>query len=945
MKAQEFLEVALPTDGAYCLVGIKDGVVKHRFTNGIADLLAYAERLNEQSYDCYFACASFKEEVRKQEHAFKLRSFYFDIDIGADKAAKNKGYETQADALVALKQFCQKLELPKPSIIDSGRGLHCYWLLDDDVEKAQWQPVADALKQAALDNHLLADPAVTADSARILRIPGTFNYKDEEPKPVRVLTMGKTVTVGQMWESVKAHEVRRAQMPVHRPKRELDPVTKALLGNYESNFAKIARRSLKDEGCAQIKHILVDKDDQPYDLWTAALTIAIHCNDGDKAIHKISEGHPDYDPRATVQKAEAGGFYGPRTCAWYRDKSGYGHICGECPHKITSPIQLGRVVLAGEEPTVTAVAVEESGPTVKSSATPVAPSGIATLPLPDMPFPFFRGKNGGIYRKNADPDADDVIVYEHDLFIVKRMVDPIHKDCVTFRLQLPHDPVREFTVPYRDTQAPDKFRDILSDYSVVTNKQTLQHLMAYTNAFVSHLLRKMKAEEARLQFGWADGNTKFILGTREISAAGEAYAPPSKSTSSLAPALAPEGDFALWKQAFNMYVGYEGADAQVFSLLSAFGAPLMKFTGTNGAMISLVNTVSGTGKTSTLRLINSVWGHPDKLMQNQNDTVLARVHRLGTMGCLPATFDEMTNETPEGLSDFVYTFSHQRGRNRMRSDANDERVNKTSWSTIGVSTGNSSMTAKLAANKATSDGELMRVMEFQIPLIDVEDAHEYMSLLPFNYGYAGGVYAKALVKNATKIPSLIEDMRKRLVAAMGASAKERFWVNTTAAILVGGAIAKRLDLHDYDIEGLFHWIVGKSVAARATNKSHIVSAENMLGEYLLDFNGQTLVMDSSKINPLNLSHIMKNANGKVAARFEVSNQSLYIPKKDLRDYCVRRQGDLDAILHSRNDSYTFVGSVKKRMMAGTGVNAPPVEAFEFRVNKDALEEMMAGVGA
>jgi len=929
VRAQEFLEVALPTAGLYCLVNIKNGVVRHSFTTGISELLTRASAYDADGYDCYFACATFSEKERKQEHAFKLKSFFFDIDIGADKASSGKGYAAREEGVTALKSFCQKLHLPKPSIIDSGRGMHVYWTMENEVPVQQWQPVASALKQAALDNDLYIDPAVPADSARILRIPGTNNYKGDDPKPVRVLTTGRPVSIGQVWESVKSYEVKR---PAFQPtKRTLDPVTQALLGNYSANFAKLARRSIKGEGCNQITHILKNKEDQAYDLWTAALTIAVHCEDGDTAIHKISKGHPDYDPKATIEKANSG-FHGPRTCAWYKTMSGHGSLCNGCAQSITSPIQLGRVVNTHEGEIVSEVKVE-----VQEDAE-VPSTGIATLSIPEMPFPYFRGKNGGIYRKSQDPDADDALVYEHDLFIVKRMVDPVYKDCVTFRLHLPHDPVREFTVPVRDTQSIDKFRDILSDHSIVTSKAQLQNLMGYTNAFVNNLLRKMKAEEARTQFGWVDANTKFIVGTREIAAGGASYSPPSKVTTQLAPFMDPVGDYAEWRAAFNMYVGYPGAEPQVFALMTAFGAPLMKFSGTPGALVSLVNTTSGTGKTSTLRLVNSVWGHPDKLTLIQDDKLLAKIHRLGVMGNLPVTVDEVTNETPDNLSDFAYTVTQGRGRNRMRSDVNEERINRTTWSTICTCTGNASVLDKLAANKATSEGEMMRVLEFTVSLVDVEGAYELLNSLHENYGHAGSLYAQALVKNANKLPALLDNMRAKVINALGAHAKERFWVNTISVTLVGATIAKRLGLHDYDLEGLFRWAVTRAKSQRASTVNRVVDNGDILGEFLMENHGQVLVV-SDKLNVLTNSTVVKPAIGRICARFEADKGSLFIAKKELRDYCVKRQADMDAILQYKKGDYHLLGSSKKRMSTGTGVSAPAVEVFEFLIHGELRDEL------
>ena len=61
--------------------------------------------------------------------------------------------------------------------------MHVYWPLTEAVSAEQWLDAAERLKRACADNGLLADPAVTADIARILRVPNTHNYKDD-PLPV-----------------------------------------------------------------------------------------------------------------------------------------------------------------------------------------------------------------------------------------------------------------------------------------------------------------------------------------------------------------------------------------------------------------------------------------------------------------------------------------------------------------------------------------------------------------------------------------------------------------------------------------------------------------------------------------------------------------------------------------------------------------------------------------
>jgi hypothetical protein len=70
---------------------------------------------------------------------------------------------------------------PSPAIeVDSGHGLHAYWPL--------WPPIGpDEVERAnrRLARALGADQRAT-DAARILRPPGTFNFKDGQRQPVEI---------------------------------------------------------------------------------------------------------------------------------------------------------------------------------------------------------------------------------------------------------------------------------------------------------------------------------------------------------------------------------------------------------------------------------------------------------------------------------------------------------------------------------------------------------------------------------------------------------------------------------------------------------------------------------------------------------------------------------------------------------------------------------------
>ena len=111
----------------------------------------------------------------------------------------------------------------------------------------------------------------------------------------------------------------------------------------------------------------------------------------------------------------------------------------------------------------------------------------------------------------------------------------------------------------------------------------------------------------RQQFGWADKDTKFIVGDREITADGLFHSPPSSTTQNIAQHLTPKGNRESWSEVFELY-GKPGLEPHAFAALTAFGSPLLKFLGQNGAIINVIHPGSGTGKSTILHMCNSVWG-------------------------------------------------------------------------------------------------------------------------------------------------------------------------------------------------------------------------------------------------------------------------------------------------------------------------------------------------
>jgi hypothetical protein len=324
-------------------------------------------------------------------------------------------------------------------------------------------------------------------------------------------------------------------------------------------------------------------------------------------------------------------------------------------------------------------------------------------------------------------------------------------------------------------------------------------------------------------------------------------------------------------------------------------------------------------------------------MMHKDDTYMSKQSRLGVLNNICATLDEVTNMRVEEVSDLVYSVTEGRARNRMEAAANRERLNMTRWSLIAVSTGNAFISDKLGAFKATADGELMRLLEIEVSLVNNPNAAELIATLEENYGLAGDVFMQYVIGHLPEVIKMIDKMKERIIKDTGAHRKERFWVGTVAADMVGGIIAQKLGLHDYNMKAVYNWAIGYFSNMRETAESHVVDTAHIMGEFLNENISAYLITDKLKINPITGTHVMKAVLNRVTARYENDNRMLYVSKKDFKDYCVKRQMSIENAIKECGSDYSYKGVVKKRMASGTGVTSPAVEVYSFLAAADLLE--------
>jgi hypothetical protein len=938
MGAIKFLEHVLAQGQSYCIFAVNGGsgqrLITQKFLASMDEMDELASTLDESDNDVYFALASFVTPgKRTADNAEKLRSFFLDLDCGKDKG--DKGFPTQQAAVKAVRVFCQTHQLPKPTMVNSGRGLHVYWAMDEDLAKDDWLPLAVRFKQMCLNHGLNIDPVVSADCARVLRYPGTRNHKDSPPKNVAVLADLEPAVSLDKFKAILDHYVPEGVVPPKKTRSNAaDPMMASLMGNSTSRFKTILEKSAKGRGCAQLAYAAANQEEVEEPLWRAALSIAVNCIDGEKAIHVISKRHSEYDPEVT--RAKANKTSGPHHCTTF-DAINPG-LCGKCPHKgkITSPIQLGREIIRAQEEDNVVFDRPEQMKTVE----------LQSYTIPKYPSPYFRGKNGGVYVQSTDREGDSVemLVYEHDLYVLRRTDDPEDGASLVVRVHLPYDGVKEFTIPLTAATSRDELRKYLSKNSVaVATTAHWDALMTYILKWESSLENTSAADVSRRQFGWADDNfSSFTLGRARVLPDRVELNAPSTKTSHLFPMFEPQGSLDEWKKNLEFF-NKPGFESYQYIIGTAFGSVLTKMTAIKGSIFHFHSKDSGYGKTTVLLAAASLWADPAKFVKFERDTYHDKMNYAETLKDLPLYCDEMTNMQPKEASDFIYQIPSGKQRGRLSQGANSSRWRGDPWSFICVTTGNMSLISKVNSYKDAPKAEAQRVLEFspQKHKLPKQDTDELAKSIERNFGHAAIPYLQYIMNNLDEVQKLLVSIQLTIDTRAGLAAENRFWSAQAACDITGLLIAKRLKFIDFDVRALLDWVVDylrnykrEDVSTHSQDATHVVSDYFYahVNDFLrirnsndgrLDANGRPDVLDHLVVPEA----MPKNA---LLGRLETDTNTLFLMPKPFRLWCAERQVDFNEIVKELRTLPCGAKTVSKRMGKGTKLNLPPVSVLKLK---------------
>lgn len=141
-------------------------------------------QLFQQGIDVYFGVNPRIGNGGKKENVHYLSAFHVELDYGKTGHKKDSPYQTYEDALNSIQSFN-----PEPTIVvHSGGGFHCYWVLSNPIKVCETGVEILESINKNLSKRLGGDPG-THDISRVLRVPGTFNFKIvDNPRPVSLIS-------------------------------------------------------------------------------------------------------------------------------------------------------------------------------------------------------------------------------------------------------------------------------------------------------------------------------------------------------------------------------------------------------------------------------------------------------------------------------------------------------------------------------------------------------------------------------------------------------------------------------------------------------------------------------------------------------------------------------------------------------------------------------------
>ena len=888
MDTLNFLQRVLPSAGFYVTTVINPDGRRQGFFATVEELAKAVTGLDQRGNNTYFAISAFVEKGnRKQENVRATKVIALDVDCG-----DGKPYPTWREGLAATGRFIQQMGLPKPLVIHSGNGLHVYWVLTEELEPLRWKPLAEAMKAAAKDKGFEIDPAVPADSARVLRPVGTTNPKSGTQ--VRMLIDAQPAVVEQLAACLSAYMVAH---PVSQSRStSSSPLAQAL--QVQQDFPP-ANATVIATKCQQIGWAAKNQGDVEEPFWYAMIGVAAHCQDPEATAISWSDQHPGYNASETLRKLShwKTATTGPSTCKKFEELRPAG--CKGCKFKdkVGTPARLGIQYME--------IAASTTAPDTTAHDVP-------------MPRPFKRTADG----IKMTVDETDIDVCKFDIYPVGYGKDEsLGYETVRFHWNRPHLGWQELVMRQALlTEGHRDFATVLADQGIVLlNRNQTGYFQIMLRSYMDELRQKRAMTNLYATMGWKENFSQFVIGDTVLRRNTDGSV--SEESIALASGSARLGH-ELWHTAgskdawvnFTALLDKAELRAHMFALAVGFSGPLYAFTGLKGLTVSLYGPTGG-GKSLAQMWIQSIYGNPDKLHFAAKFTQNSLFGRMGLYSHMPMTIDEVTMMDNKEVGDFAYWVSQGRDKARMNRNA-EERDAKT-WAMPVIVSTNKSMNSKLIASGLDTDAQLARILEVSVPpsklfTKDSTAGRKIYEFINANYGHVGREFIKRLLElGETGIRAAIaqatEDFRGKYKAQF--SGEERFWEQSIILADLAARLAKEWGLIAYDHKDGIEWVLAQVGAIRRAVSDFKIDAFDLLTEYLNENSDATLTVTQTGTNKpmVDFSRVPR---GELRVRFEMyrktngdvfSHGTVMLDRTHFRRWLAQRGADYKTFMGEMQD--------------------------------------------
>ena len=298
-----------------------------------------------QDSDVYFGACLLRANIPPgrrgtADDVVAMPGLWLDIDVGSEG---HTGKNYPPDVQTAWK-LVRKFPLEPSIAVRTGHGLHTYWcfedlqMLEDPLTREKAKKLSRDFQAVMAKNFrdFGFDLDNVGDLARVLRVPGTRNFKTKDVKDVKIIHVkGKKDAV------IQYHSIDDLQQAIADELGQTANTESMPAMGGESAMGNAAILFHPRLGCPFMRHCIASAATLTEPEWFAALTIIAVSDHPHEAAHELSRDYPRYSFKMTETKMNRiiTGDAGPHTCETIR--SGCGAACCEgCFHSFKSPATL-----------------------------------------------------------------------------------------------------------------------------------------------------------------------------------------------------------------------------------------------------------------------------------------------------------------------------------------------------------------------------------------------------------------------------------------------------------------------------------------------------------------------------------------------------------------------------------------------------------------------------